>query len=123
MSRIKCIFGIKCYRQNLQHILDYQHDEINRQKFNKIICNSDETIFINGQHFSLIIWILENFRNFSKKDRSIIKNFFTSLEENAIIDHLLINNYNDMIIYKQKAMTIQKLWEKYYNNSIIIFLL
>jgi hypothetical protein len=34
---LHCQYGIKCYRENLQHIIHYNHDEINKKRFDKII--------------------------------------------------------------------------------------
>jgi len=136
-NRNNCSYGIKCYRENLQHILDYSHDEINRDRFNKIITfyktpnyNMKEEMYKNdsifnfkeGYHFGMILWVFENIMKFNKDEKNIIKKFFTTLEEDAKVDPILnTRDRKDEIKFKNKVMTPQKLWENELSNTKIIF--
>ena len=136
-NRNKCSYGIKCYRENLQHILDYSHDEINRDRFNKIIkfyktpnydirkeMYKDDSIykFKNGYHFGMILWVLENKNKFNIDEKNIIRKFFTLLEEDAKVDPILdTRDRNEEITFKNKVMTAQKLWETKLCNTILLF--
>jgi hypothetical protein len=97
----KCSYGIKCFRKNLQHILDFGHEEINRERFNKIIqfyktpnynlkeeMTKDKSIFKykNGHHFGMILWVFENLKTFNSEEKKIIRQYFTTLEEDARVD-------------------------------------
>jgi hypothetical protein len=140
-NRNKCTYGIKCFRENLQHILDYDHEEINRERFNKIIefykknsnpgindisteMNKDESIFKykNGHQFGMILWVLENLKKFKLEDKKIIRQYFSTLEEFARVDPILLTrDRKDKVIFRKKLMTVDKLWENELSNTKILF--
>jgi hypothetical protein len=131
MNRTECKYNINCYRENLQHILDYSHNDFYRERFNKIIktykitkYNRSDSLYIykSGRHFGMILWVLENHHNFSSDEKNIIKRYFTTLEEEAMIDPILnTRNRKEDIRYNDKYITIQKLWETELCNTIVIF--
>lgn len=131
MNKVECTFGNKCYRENLQHILDYDHNDLNRERFNKIInyyksdkINYSDVIFTyrRGHHFGMILWVLENLNKFNYNEKKTIKQYFTTLEEEAKIDPILaLRDRKENIIFKEKVMTIQDLWGNELNNCKIIF--
>jgi hypothetical protein len=134
---LNCQYGIKCYRENLQHIINYNHDEINKKRFDKIIkfyktpnhsieeeMSSNNSIFKykNGQHFGMILWVLKNLKTFNSGEKKIIRQYFTTLEEDAYVDPIINNSdRKDKIIFKKKYMSVFTLWESELSNTKIIF--
>jgi hypothetical protein len=131
MNKVECTFGSKCYRENLQHILEYDHNDLNRERFNKIInyyksgkINYSDVIFTyrRGHQFGMILWVLENLNKFNYNEKKTIKQYFTTLEEDAKTDPILASrDREENIIFKGKVMTIQDLWGNELNNCKIIF--